>query len=228
MMTSKACAVIGDIEVAGAAVAARAHGHLTRAKLQAAVSQPVGDHEGRGKVSSAQNAGVFCENVAAHVLGGGRRRASGKSKRTAETRRDQQPVDEIPSRDRGRRAPGVDVRTLQAQVLPPKVWRRSSRFRPSPTGVPWPERMKAETQSRLPHSLGFRNSRGLPGERSDPGRQSARRVHSSRPEAHNPLALKYFNRVQTAACCSSSIAFGSRCAKRISDGFLRSMGAATG
>ena len=46
--------------------------------------------------------------------------------------------------------------------------------------------------------------------------------------AHNPFALKYFSSVQTAACCSSSISFGSRCMRRISDGFLPSIRAATG
>ena len=44
-----------------------------------------------------------------------------------------------------------------------------------------------------------------------------------RERAHSPLALKYFNKVQTAACCSSSISLGSRCMRRISDGFLPSV-----
>jgi hypothetical protein len=45
---------------------------------------------------------------------------------------------------------------------------------------------------------------------------------------HKPLDLKYFNIVQTAACCSSSISLGSRCMRRISDGFLPSMRDVTG
>ena len=55
-------------------------------------------------------------------------------------------------------------------------------------------------------------------------RASVAALRESGPRgSHNPLALKYFNRLQTAACCSSSISLGSRCMRRISDGFLPSM-----
>ena len=46
---------------------------------------------------------------------------------------------------------------------------------------------------------------------------------ASRRSSYSPLDLKYFNMVQTAACCSSSISFGSRYMRRTSDGFLASI-----
>ena len=48
------------------------------------------------------------------------------------------------------------------------------------------------------------------------------RAHGEGAHAHSPLPLKYFIKVQTAACCSSSIVFGSRCKSRISEGFFSS------